>query len=487
MLQAAADYIIAGTKFQGRILMGKIRTSLVAAAVAAALLGTSLPALAASMKDAVARAVKSNPEITEAIASREAVEFELEQGRGLLRPRVDLESRLGGQIRSNRSTRAAGDDDHLFLRKEASIVVRQTLFDGSASRAEIEHQAARVDSASLRIRERSEFIALAVIREFVETNRLTKMIGLAKENISANKRILGEIAQVSTGGALSVADRQQAQERVYAAEARLIEFQEELKASNAAFIRLVGSPIGGASQFIDIRGRLPKSLAAALNAAHNNHPTLQYAVADIDAAAAMVKGAQAKYAPKLSLEGRATAGDDLNGINGSDYDLQGNLVLNWNLFNGGIDSANTQEQIRHVDEAYSRLNKLRREVDEGVRQSWDRRYEQQRRLSALLKQLSADNQLAATYKEQFSVGERSLLDLLDTENTRFEVKVAIATSTAAVKFAEYRLLASTGTLLRSIGLSPNAAAKPFARDAENVPETPTRDSFKRVPPPVPKG
>ena len=45
---------------------------------------------AMSMKDAVVRAVESNPEIGEAIANRAGIEFELEQGRGLYRPRIDL-------------------------------------------------------------------------------------------------------------------------------------------------------------------------------------------------------------------------------------------------------------------------------------------------------------------------------------------------------------------------------------------------------------
>ena len=109
---------------------------------------------AMTMKEAVAIAVKSNPEIGQAIANREGVQFELEQGRGLYRPRVDLEASAGGELRNSSSTRANGDSDTLFLRREASVVVRQTLFDGHTAKSEIERQAARVDSASYRVRER---------------------------------------------------------------------------------------------------------------------------------------------------------------------------------------------------------------------------------------------------------------------------------------------------------------------------------------------
>ena len=60
---------------------------------------SSGPAQALSLVEAVRIAVSSNPEIGEAIANREAIEFELQQGRGLFRPKVDLEARIGGEKR----------------------------------------------------------------------------------------------------------------------------------------------------------------------------------------------------------------------------------------------------------------------------------------------------------------------------------------------------------------------------------------------------
>lgn len=440
---------------------------------------------AMSMKEAVAIAVKSNPEIGQAIANREGVQFELEQGRGLYRPRVDLEGSVGGEVRNSASTRANGDNDHLFLRREASIVVRQTLYDGHAAKSEIERQASRVDSASFRVRERSEFIALAVIHEYLEMQRSIRVIALAKENIGYHQKILGEISKGAGGGAISVADRQQAQERVYAAKARLAEIVEDYKLSQATFIKLVGQSAGSLGGNIDIRGTLPRSLDSALAAARKHHPSVNFAQADIDAAAAQVRVAQSKFSPNVGLEGRASAAEDVSGIRGLDTDIQGNLVVRWNIYNGGIDKANTQEQIRHVDETYHALHRISREVDEGVRQSWDRRVQQSVRLRDLLRDLSAINELRGSYLQQFKIGERSLLDLLDTQNTRFSVQVAIATSDAAVKFSDYRLLASTGDLLRSIGVRAPVETKPYARRDHNVPDTPSPESFDRYAAPDP--
>jgi adhesin transport system outer membrane protein len=233
------------------------------------------------------------------------------------------------------------------------------------------------------------------------------------------------------------------------------------------------------------RPLIPRSLNDAIDQAHANHPSIQFAQADIDAAAALVKAARSKYYPNVSLEGRASAAEDISGIRGFDGDLQGNVVVRWNLYNGGIDAANEQEQIRHVDEEYQKLHRITREVEEGVQLSWDRHMHQTQRLRELLREMSAIEQLRGSYFEQFRIGERSLLDLLDTQNTRFSVQVAIATADAAVKFSYFRILAATGKLLRALGIAAPAEARTYARVDANVPETPLPESFNRVEPPRP--
>ena len=139
-----------------------VRRSLLGAASAFALiLATGTSAWALSMLDAVRIAVESNPEIGEAIANREAIEFELRQGRGLYLPRIDLDGSLGAEVRDSATTRANGDDDHAFFRKEGSVTVRQLLFDGFGTQAEIERQASRVDGASLLVAQTGSVTTLA--------------------------------------------------------------------------------------------------------------------------------------------------------------------------------------------------------------------------------------------------------------------------------------------------------------------------------------
>lgn len=455
---------------------------LLAVVVAGYGLMASTSAHALSLIEAVRIAVASNPEIGEAIANREAIEFELEQGRGLFRPRVDLEARIGGEYRWRENSGGPDNGDWLN-RRDASLVVRQLLFDGYETQSEVERQASRVDGASFRVMERSEFVALAVVREYIDILRLRRVVSLLKQNEDYHNTLLGRITKGTQEGSISVADQQQARERLFAAKARTTEAREELANAETRFMRIVGRDIGKASMPKSVAYALPKSLDSAIGHARVNHPSIKFAQADVDAAAALVRKADAAFAPKISLEGRARAGDNLDGTRGQDNDVQANVVMAWNLYNGGIDKANKQEQIRRTDEARMSLHRINREVEEGVRLSWDRRQLQARRLGDLNRQLDTQNEVVRYYTEQFQIGQRSLLDLLDAQNSRVAAQVAVATGQAAVQFADYRVLASVNKLLTTLKVRPPSAAKDYAREQFTVPPTPPAETMPRHSPP----
>ncbi|WP_292505026.1 TolC family protein, partial [Mesorhizobium sp.] len=205
-------------------------------------------ASALTLKEAVAVAVESNPEIGQAIENREAIEFELRQAKGLYLPSVDLEASTGVRRLDNDSRRALDEDHDALYPNEADLTVSQTLYDSGARRAELNRQASRVDGASFRVLERSEFIGLAVVQDYLEYMLQASIVAEAKKNLGFHQSILGDIKQGIAGGALNDADRQQAEERLYAAKARMQEATEELEAAKIRFFKNVGKPLTNPSR-----------------------------------------------------------------------------------------------------------------------------------------------------------------------------------------------------------------------------------------------
>jgi len=70
---------------------------------------------------------------------------------------------------------------------------------------------------------------------------------------------------------------------------------------------------------------------------------------------------------------------------------------------------------------------------------------------------SSENSLDA-YQQQFSLGQRTLLDLLDSQNEVFGSRQALVNAQYDELFAMYRVLNSMGVLVRSLNVAlPEAA------------------------------
>ena len=82
-----------------------------------------------SMKDAIAIAVSSNPEIAQAQYNKEAIQFERKQAQGLYAPRVDLEASAGIRHLNNPARRIAGIENEELYPAGGELRAEWTLVD----------------------------------------------------------------------------------------------------------------------------------------------------------------------------------------------------------------------------------------------------------------------------------------------------------------------------------------------------------------------
>lgn len=458
-----------------------IRHKGLGATVALAFLATTVSAGAMTLREAVTEALTTNPEILQAAENREAVEFELRQAKGLFLPTVDLESSVGVRLLDSPTRRRLGTEDDTLYPAEAGLTLNQVLFEGGGRRAQVEQQAARVDGAAFRVVERSEGIALQVVQEYLEILLQAEIVAETRNNVGFHQQMLGEIEQSVAAGTLTSADTIQARERLLAARARHQEASEDLEAARTRFLRLVGRPIGTPKYPGSVGSALPRSLEAAIEAGRAQSPRIAAKGADVDAADALVRSSQADFLPTVSLQGRARYGDAVDGSEGRTSDLEAKVVARWNLYRGGQDVAKEQERIRRAGEQRHALHQVHREVEESIRTSWDRRIKRAALADTLKQQAAANSQLVSSYREQLRVGQRSLLDVLDAQNTRYNVTVLAKTSQYAAVFEDYRILAATGRLAQTMGVAPVEQAQAYARDEFGVPSGEAEPAYKRLP------
>jgi adhesin transport system outer membrane protein len=68
--------------------------------------------------------------------------------------------------------------------------------------------------------------------------------------------------------------------------------------------------------------------------------------------------------------------------------------------------------------------------------------------------VDATREVLVVYNEQLSLGKRTLLDLLDVQNELLRAHAADVTGEFTELLAGYRLMASLGRLLPSLGIKP---------------------------------
>jgi adhesin transport system outer membrane protein len=430
-----------------------------------------MPAMANAMglREAVQVALESNPEIGQAIQNHDATGFELRQALGLYAPRVDLDASVGVQFLSNPSRRAQGISDDALYPAQVGLSATYDLYDGGFRDAEVARQSSRVDSASYRVLERSEFIALQIVRVYYQVLLQQQIVELTRQNVAFHEAISTDVSSSIESGQLTEADRFQSIERLAASRARLTEAGVELAAAQIEFKTFVGLMPGPVSAPARAAAAIPGSLELAIANAVLNNPVTLTAGADIDAASALVDQAKSSLAPKLQLDGRVSTGYDISGTNDYSADGRVGLTMRWNIFDGGIREAQVQEELRRESEAKLGFDLAVREVEQAVRESWLRLKSQGELANVYDQQLTSSAELVGSYRDQFNIGDRSLLDVLDAQNTRFNVQVLRETARYSVMFAEYRVLASGGDLLGFMGVNAHKVATAGTRSALNIP------------------
>ena len=435
-----------------------------ASAIAISLFTTSAFAEPTSMQNVMAVAIDSNPQINQAEMNKQAIEFELEQAKGLYLPRVTLEMSAGVRRLENATRRNLGIANDELYPLEAGIRAEQTLIDFGRRHGEKLRQAARVDGAALRVVERSEFIALQSARQYLDVLLQQRVVAAAEDNMTFHNSLVSDLSSGVTAGSISVADLQQAQERAKAASVRVSEAREALQNAKIELLALSGLEVEDVQMPPAMAEKLPVSLSEAVGLTRTRHPKVLEAQADVDAANAEAKKEKGDIFPTIGLEFSGRVGDDIDAFRGETTDLLGRVVLRWDIFNGGINQAKYQEMIRRASESRFRLHETERNAEADTRRAWNSRETQTAVFRDLVDQSKSTDELLLSYREQFSVGRRSLLDVLDAQNTRFNVQVRAETARFSEMFAVYQILASTNSLLEAFNLTAPESRRVYARE-----------------------
>ncbi|MBT9521656.1 MAG: TolC family protein, partial [Dechloromonas sp.] len=315
----------------------------------------------------------------------------------------------------------------------------------------------------------SETTALEAGRAYLDVLRYRHLVDLAKDNYIQHKATYDQIERRTQSGVGRRVDFEQAGSRLALAEINLITESANLHDVSARYQRLVGQhPADAIVPPSELNNAIPAQAKVALATLHRKNPALLAATENIEASQYEINTRRAAYSPKLDFRARTDNTRNYLGDTGDRNHNVAELVVSWNLFNGGSDRAREKQTIEKKNLAFDLREKACRDTRQTLLIAYNdvQRLKEQTTFNA--RQVALLEKTRDAYRDQFNVGQRTLLDLLDTENELLAARRANINADTDLTLAYLRTYAGMGTLLEQLGLQRLDAATPDNSELADV-------------------
>jgi adhesin transport system outer membrane protein len=405
-------------------------------------------AQAMSLNQAIQNTVDNHPEIHSNVNNRLSADEDVKIAKGGYLPTVDLIAAYGREHTDSPTTRAFGNHNEETLNyTQSELRLRQMLFDGFNTKNEVGRTQAVVNSRAYYLRGTAEDLALRAIEVYLEVLKRRELLDLAKNNLQAHLRINDQIGLRTNRGIGSNADSDQSKARRALAENNFYTAQVDLADAEANFFSAVGKMPDELEAPPSIKGEVPKSLSDARQSMLVNNSYLKSAQADVNAAEKQYEVAKSPFYPRFDGELAVGANNNLQGEEGHDNEWRAAVVMNYNLFNGNRDKARLNSDSYKTGQAMDIRNNALRMINENLSLAWNAMNNARVQTPIAREYAETTTKVRAAYQDQFGLGQRTLLDLLDSENELYNAARRYTELRYTEEYSMYRVLATEGELL----------------------------------------
>ncbi|HAU3694354.1 TPA: TolC family outer membrane protein [Legionella pneumophila] len=415
---------------------------------------TSSYVAADTLYEAVQYGMIANPDILLNTAKGLSAKQAIDKAKGGLYPSIDVTGGFGRQRSVNPTSAAIDDTPSTTLNiVESAVELRQRLFAGGGIINEVKRNQYLTEAQKWKTQGIAEDLALEITKNYFAVLLQERLYAYSIENLKAHKAVFKMIKERATAGITRTAEVDQANARLALAEANKISALADLQEVKINYAKTVGKwPENLQVPHVPARKSLPNNLARIIEKGLDNHPTVKSSYADIKEAKAQYDVARAAYYPEVNLVLNSSKNKNLGGLIGPNDSDTVAVRMNYNAFRGGADAARIRETAYQVQEAYETKNRTLLELKETIRLAWNAYVASALRIQPLKQHVTASRKTRTAYQDEFKVGKRTLLDLLDSQNEYYESQIELARAENDEILSRYRILNGMGCLLKHLNL-----------------------------------
>ena len=444
------------------------------------------PNLPAPLLQATRNALADNPDVQERWKAFRAAVQAKPAARAAWLPQVDLQASIGRQSRSPSATSGT------FPIDATRLTLNQLLFDGGVASSAMRQADLEQVLAFQELMAASEQVSLNVLRAYANVLRARDLVQIATDNYVEHQRTVDLMNERVTATVGRRSDLEQATGRLALAESALVEESIALHNANTRYLRAVGQlPPDRLPAWPETLGlgALPASAVDTLRQGLPGNPTLLAALGNWRSREEAAAGRQAIFMPRI--EGRIELGQSKNdnGTLGRYRDDLAEVLLRQNLYRGGADAARRAQFNALALRAQAQFEQTCREVRQSLSVAYKDVATLNEQLTLQDTQRLAVDRTREGFRQQFDIGQRTLLDLLDTQAEFFATERTWINTRYDQLIAQARTLATMGRLVTTLGgqnpdFPPAADVVPegFAADVLGLcaPDPTFLDSLERI-------
>lgn len=427
----------------------KTRQLLVACAVAAGIVQPHGATAAENntLQSVVEHTINNNPKVQAKWHEFRAVYYEEDVAYGGYFPKIDVSAGIGREWIYQESI----PNKDQYTRRGIRLELTQMLFDGFYTHHEVCRLKLHGKALYLEFLDAMERTGLEALRAYADIQRYRNLVSLAEQNYAYHQEIYGQIDRRVKSGVSTGVDRAQIEGRLALANSNLITEQANLHDVTARYQRIVGKlPPEDLPEFVVPVSSIPAYVERAIYDAYQKNPGFLATLMEIKSSVHAVGVQKSKFYPRFDFHAYHDWSWDKDGIDGYQREAAVEVVMTYNILNGGSDLA----AVKQYKQKLYRAMELRDKAGNDLRQRVEVAYNDRRSLKKQINYLDSHrkrlDQVRVAYLDQFTIGRRTLLDLLDTENEYYQAQRAYINGVYDLRVADARMLAGMGRLLHEM-------------------------------------
>ena len=406
------------------------------------------------VRDMVSQVLSLQPEVAKAASEARRAGYLLKEAEAARLPRIAVDGSYGVQ---NQTLVQQGRTNKFDGQQTLQIRVNQPLLDAVAKKR-TSQSGALADGADWQLASVREQVMLRTIELYAEILRSSRLTELARENLRLHRQYIGQMKDIARSDLGRASDLLIVQSRVALAESVLTSRLAKLESARVQWRAFTTLPspeeAPGAALAAVLKElpavNLPESLDMAVEQAVASSAQIQKSLVDVRVAEAALGLVDARRMPTLGAEVRHQYGHNYGSIFGDQRDWYMGLNAQWRFSLGDRPAGKAAGESvlaarQAADAAVYRVRGL-------VESHWFDLQASAASLDSYRVYVDQAQAVVESYAEQFRIGRRSLLDVLNAENELFTARSNAVTTEIDLSLAAWRLLSSRGYLAAELGL-----------------------------------